>query len=174
MRAGRRGTGAPVAEVETPWWRADVLADRRPFLEARGRIVQAIRAFFAADGFVEVETPILQRSPGNEVHLAAFATERVAPDGRRDRLYLHTSPEFACKKLVAGGIPKHFTLARFFRYGERGRLVLFLVVLLVIAIVVLVLFAAIALFGAARRRDAGSAVGGICSGAAGLNNDRNP
>jgi lysyl-tRNA synthetase class 2 len=111
-----------VAEVETPWWRADVLADRRPFLEARGRIVQAIRAFFTAEGFVEVETPILQRSPGNEVHLAAFATERVAPDGRRDRLYLHTSPEFACKKLVAGGIPKLFTLARVFRNGERGRL----------------------------------------------------
>ncbi len=122
MRAGRRGTGAPVAEVETPWWRADVLADRRPFLETRGRIVEAIRAFFAAEGFVEVETPILQRSPGNEVHLSAFATERVAPDGARDRLYLHTSPEFSCKKLVAGGIPKLFTLARVFRNGERGRL----------------------------------------------------
>lgn len=111
-----------MGDVETPWWRPDVLADRRPFLTARGRIVAAIRGFFAARDFVEVETPILQRSPGNEVHLAAFATERIAPDGGRDRLYLHTSPEFACKKLVAGGVPRLFTLARVFRNGERSRL----------------------------------------------------
>ncbi len=108
--------------AETPWWRADVLADRRPFLAARGRIVAAIRGFFAERDFVEVETPILQRSPGNEVHLSAFATERIAPDGCRDRLYLHTSPEFACKKLVAGGVPRLFTLAKVFRNGERSRL----------------------------------------------------
>jgi lysyl-tRNA synthetase class 2 len=111
-----------VGDVETPWWRPDVLADRRPFLEARGRIVAAVRGFFAARDFVEVETPILQRSPGNEVHLSAFATERIAPDGARDRLYLHTSPEFACKKLIAGGVPRLFTLAKVFRNGERSRL----------------------------------------------------
>jgi lysyl-tRNA synthetase class 2 len=106
----------------TPWWRPDVLADRRPFLSARGRIVTAIRDFFAARDFVEVETPILQRSPGNEVHIASFATEIVAPDGGRERLYLHTSPEFACKKLVAGGVSRLFTFARVFRNGERSRL----------------------------------------------------
>ena len=121
MTAGSWGISG-VENAETPWWRPDVLADRRPFLEARGRIVAAIRGFFAERDFVEVETPILQRSPGNEVHLAAFATERIAPDGSRDRLYLHTSPEFACKKLVAGGMPRLFTLARVFRNGERSRL----------------------------------------------------
>jgi lysyl-tRNA synthetase class 2 len=111
-----------VPDAETAWWRPDVLADRRPFLDARGRIVAAIRCHFAEAGFVEVETPILQRSPGNEVHLSAFATERIAPDGARDGLYLHTSPEFACKKLVAGGVPRLFTLGRVFRNGERSRL----------------------------------------------------
>ncbi len=99
-----------------------MLADRRPFLAARGRIVAAIRGFFAARDFVEVETPILQVSPGNEVHIASFATEIVAPDGGRARRYLHTSPEFACKKLVAGGVPRLFTFARVFRNGERSRL----------------------------------------------------
>lgn len=106
----------------TPWWRPDVLADRLPFLRARGRIVAAIRAYFTERDFVEVETPILQVSPGNEVHIASFATEIVAPGGARDRLYLHTSPEFACKKLVAGGVPRLFTFARVFRNGERSRL----------------------------------------------------
>ena len=106
----------------TPWWRPDVLADRRPFLLARARIVAAVRGFFAARDFVEVETPILQRSPGNEVHISSFSTELVAPDGRRETLYLHTSPEFACKKLVAGGEPRLFTFARVFRNGERSPL----------------------------------------------------
>ena len=121
MTAGRRGI-SELANGGTPWWRPDVLADRRPFLDARARIIAAIRGFFAERDFVEVETPILQRSPGNEVHLSAFATERIAPDGGRDRLYLHTSPEFACKKLVASGVPRLFTLARVFRNGERSRL----------------------------------------------------
>jgi len=104
-----------------PWWRPDVYADRRPFLLARGRILAAIRGFFAARGFVEVETPVLQRSPGNEVHLHAFATTLEAADGApAGRLYLHTSPEFACKKLIAAGEPRLFTLARVFRNRERG------------------------------------------------------
>ena len=61
-------------------------------------------AGFAAQGFVEVETAILQVSPGNEAHLHAFATELDRPGRRaRRRLYLHTSPEFACKKLLAAG-----------------------------------------------------------------------
>ncbi len=72
--------------------------------------------------FVEVETAILQASPGNEAHLHAFATELIAPDATRTPLYLHTSPEFACKKLLAAGEQRLFTFARVFRNRERGAL----------------------------------------------------
>ncbi|MDQ0467424.1 EF-P lysine aminoacylase EpmA [Labrys wisconsinensis] len=101
------------------WWRPHVHEDRRPFLLARNRIAAALRAFFAADGFVEVEGAILQVSPGNETHLHAFATELVGPDLTTQRRYLHTSPEFACKKLLAAGETRIFDFARVFRNRER-------------------------------------------------------
>jgi lysyl-tRNA synthetase class 2 len=69
-----------------------------------------------------VETAILQRSGGNEAHLHAFATELGAPDRSRMALYLHTSPEFACKKLLAAGERRIFEFARVFRNRERGAL----------------------------------------------------
>ena len=106
----------------SPWWDQDVYADRRPFLLARGRVLTALRDWFRARGFVEVETPILQVSPGNETHLHALATELMAPDTSRARRYLHTSPEFTCKKLLAAGEPKIVTFARVFRNRERGPL----------------------------------------------------
>jgi len=71
---------------------------------------------------MEVETAILQASPGNEAHLHAFATELVSPDASKTRLYLHTSPEFAAKKLLAAGEKRLFTFARVFRNRERGAL----------------------------------------------------
>jgi elongation factor P--(R)-beta-lysine ligase len=108
--------------ASSPWWAPHVHADRRPFLAARGRITAATRAFFAARGFVEVEGAALQVSPGNEAHLHAFATELQAPDGTSSRLYLHTSPEFACKKLLAAGERRIFDFARVFRNRERGPL----------------------------------------------------
>ena len=103
-----------------PWWQPEVHADRRPFLEARRRVLVALRAFLERSGFVEVETAILQRSPGNETHLHAFTTELIAPDGTADRRYLHASPEFACKKLLAAGERRIFEFARVFRNCERG------------------------------------------------------
>lgn len=106
----------------SPWWDPHVYADRRPFLRARGRIVAALRDWFAGQGFTEVETPILQVSPGNETHLHALATEIEAPDQSRARRYLHTSPEFACKKLLAAGETRIVTFARAFRNRERGPL----------------------------------------------------
>lgn len=103
-----------------PWWRPDRYARRRPYLEARQAIAKAVRAYFAAEGFAEVETPALQVSPGLEVHLRAFATTIEDPaDGARP-LFLHTSPEFAMKKLLAAGEPRLFQLARVFRNGERS------------------------------------------------------
>jgi elongation factor P--(R)-beta-lysine ligase len=108
--------------TSSPWWAPHVYADRRPFLLARARITAAIRDWFGARDFVEAETAILQVSPGNEAHLHAFATELVAPDLKTARLYLHTSPEFAAKKLLAAGERRLFTLARVFRNRERGAL----------------------------------------------------
>ena len=89
---------------------------------ARNRIFAAWRKWFEAGGFVEVDTAALQVSPGNEAHIGAFATEWRTPAGDRQRFYLHTSPEFACKKLLAAGERKIFALARVFRNGERGPL----------------------------------------------------
>jgi elongation factor P--(R)-beta-lysine ligase len=106
----------------SPWWTPDVHADRRPWLLARGRIKSAIRRWFEAQGFVEVETGCLQVSPGNEAHLHAFRTDLIGTDLERRPLYLHTSPEFACKKLLAAGETKIFTFAPVFRNRERGTL----------------------------------------------------
>ncbi len=106
----------------SPWWMPHVHADRRPFLTARGRIVDAVRHWFRERDFVEVETAILQASPGNEAHLHGFATQALTTDGRAATLYLHTSPEFACKKLLAAGEERLFSLARVFRNRERGPL----------------------------------------------------
>jgi len=82
----------------------------------------ALRQFFAARDFVEVETSTVVTSPGNETHLHAFATELVAPAGSRERLYLRSSPEFACKKLLAAGERRIVEFARSFRNRERGAL----------------------------------------------------
>jgi lysyl-tRNA synthetase class 2 len=104
-----------------PWWRPDRLALRRANLAARGRILGAVRDFFAASDYVEVDTPALQASPGLEPHLRAFATVLHDPrDGSERRRYLHTSPEFAMKKLVAGGMPRIWQLAHVYRDGERS------------------------------------------------------
>ena len=64
----------------------------------------------------------MQVSPGNETHLHAFATELIGPGGERQPLYLRTSPEFACKKLLAAGETRIFDFARVFRNRERGAL----------------------------------------------------
>lgn len=110
------------ASSESPWWSPQRRPDRAPFLKARGRITRAVRDWFDAQGFTEVETAALQVSPGNEAHLHAFATEAVGPDGAARPLYLHTSPEFACKKLLASGEREIFTLAKVWRNRERGAL----------------------------------------------------
>jgi lysyl-tRNA synthetase class 2 len=112
--------GEPVAP--SPWWTPARHADVRPFLEARGAVTKAVRAWFDEQGFTEVETGILQVSPGNETHLHAPRTELVRADGGRSTRYLRTSPEFACKKLLAAGEQRIFEFARVFRDRERGDL----------------------------------------------------
>src|ERR1700678_967479 len=104
------------------WWNPRRHVDRRPSLLARGRIQAALRRHFEAQAFTEVEASILQHSPGNEAHLHAFATEWIAPEGQREELYLHTSPEFACKKLLAAGERRICDFARVFRNREKSAL----------------------------------------------------
>lgn len=106
----------------SPWWTPGVHADRRPFLLGRNAIQACLRGFFAEQAFIEVDTATLQVSPGNEAHLHAFATEAVGPDGQGTPLYLHTSPEFACKKLLAAGEQRIACFAHVYRNRERGPL----------------------------------------------------
>jgi lysyl-tRNA synthetase class 2 len=112
----------PDQPAASPWWHAHVHADRRPFLLARSRIISELRRWFDAGGFLEVESAALQVSPGNETHLHAFATDLLDGRGTTSRLYLHTSPEFSCKKLLAAGEEKIVDFARVFRNRERSAL----------------------------------------------------
>ena len=108
-------------ESRTPWWRPDRFAERRPYLHARAAIATALRQWFTSQGFIEVETPALQVSPGLEPHIRPFTTTLEAPfDQGSRRMYLQSSPEYAMKKLLAAGETKIFQLARVFRNGERG------------------------------------------------------
>lgn len=107
----------------SPWWTPERHADRRPFLTARNAITRAFRTWFLHQDFIEVEAAALQVSPGNEAHLHAFATEALTTSGARAQsLYLHTSPEFACKKLLSAGEQRIFDFAKVWRNRERGPL----------------------------------------------------
>jgi lysyl-tRNA synthetase class 2 len=89
----------------------------------RAEIMRAVRNWFEYEGFQEVETPILQVMPVADTHIHGFKTEALAPDLKHQRdLYLHTSPEFAMKKLLVAGMPKIFQLCHVFRNGEDSRL----------------------------------------------------
>lgn len=105
---------------ESPWWAPHRHADRRPALLARGRIQGAIRAWLAQRDFIEVDPCALQVSPGNEAHLHAFGTAAIGNDGTPRQMYLHTSPEFAMKKLLAAGERRIHAFAHVWRNRERG------------------------------------------------------
>ena len=101
-------------------WRPDRFDARKPFLLARGRILNAVRQWFRAEGFLEVDTPALQVSPGMEPTLTPFETMLEEVDGEARQMGLHTSPEFAMKKLLAAGAGPIFQIAHVFRNGERS------------------------------------------------------
>ena len=86
-------------------------------LEKRAQLNRFVRAFFEAQGFLEIEAPVLVPSPGLEVHLDAFEVENAGPSQR----YLITSPEYQMKRLLAGGLTRIYSLGKVFRRGERGR-----------------------------------------------------
>jgi lysyl-tRNA synthetase class 2 len=105
------------------WWKNEIFAAKRHNLETRARLMQAVRGFFERQGFVEVETPALQISPGMETHLHAFRTKQLDASRRQEKdFYLHTSPEFAMKKLLVAGMPRIFQICHVFRNGESSKL----------------------------------------------------
>ena len=108
--------------ADLPWWTPSQHADRRAGLLVRNRIQAALRAWLAARDFVEVDPSALAISPGNEVHLHGFATQAIGNDGVPRAMYLHTSPEFAMKKLLAAGEVKIAAFAHVWRNRERGAL----------------------------------------------------
>ena len=112
----------PFSDSNTPWWNPAFHADRRPLLLARNRIQAGLRGYFAEEGFIEVDTSALQVSPGNEAHLHAFGTQAIGNDGVSWPMYLHTSPEFAMKKLLAAGETRIASFAHVWRNRERGPL----------------------------------------------------
>ncbi len=93
---------------------------RQSAARARARLYAAVRRYFAAQDFDEVETPCLVPAPGLEPHIRAFEVPFVpeTPDGKPATLYLHTSPEYAMKRLLAQGFERIFQIARVFRNGE--------------------------------------------------------
>lgn len=97
-------------------------ADRRPILLARTRIEAAVRSYLAGEDFLMVDPPGLQRSPGNETHLHAFGTQMIGNDGQGQAMYLHTSPEFTMKKLLAAGEARIASLGHVWRNRERSAL----------------------------------------------------
>lgn len=104
---------------ENQWFTPTRHQDRRPFLLIRNRIIAAIRTWFADRDFLEVDVAALAVSPGNEAHLHAFQTQLIHNDGSSSPRYLHTSPEFACKKLLAAGEKRIFNLGHVFRNREQ-------------------------------------------------------
>ncbi len=108
--------------MQNPWWNPQTHADRRPLLLARSRIQAAMRHWLGAEGFIEVDPAALAISPGNEAHLHAFATQALGNDAVARPMYLHTSPEFAMKKLLAAGETQIAAFAHVYRNRERGPL----------------------------------------------------
>jgi lysyl-tRNA synthetase class 2 len=89
---------------------------------ARARLSAALRTALAGMGYEEVETPILVPAPGMEPHIDAFrAPFRPEGGGAERPLWLHSSPEYAMKRLLADGLERIFQLARVFRNGELSR-----------------------------------------------------
>ncbi|QHI95793.1 EF-P lysine aminoacylase GenX [Aristophania vespae] len=96
------------------------IADKAPLMRRRMELMHAVRAFFDHKNYIEVETPYLVQTPGEEVHLRCFSTILEKPDGEKEKRFLHTSPEFAMKRLVAALQSPIYQFARVWRNGEKS------------------------------------------------------
>jgi len=92
----------------------------RKQLEARGRIVREVRAFFDSRGYLEVETPLAVPCPGLDLHLDAFEVIASGAPLSEPPRFLSTSPEYQMKRLLADGYSRIFQITRAFRAGELG------------------------------------------------------
>ncbi len=105
--------------MNTPPWAPSATLDN---LRARARLLAAIRRFFAEREVLEVETPLLSQAAATDPHLDSFVTAYQEPGAAQAAsCYLHTSPEFAMKRLLAAGSGPIYQLCKVFRQGERGR-----------------------------------------------------
>ena len=86
----------------------------------RARMKQRIRAYFAAAHVLEVDTPVLSPYAVSDPQIESLEITRCQVSGRP--LYLHTSPEFCMKRLLAADYPDIYSMCRVFRDGESGRL----------------------------------------------------
>lgn len=103
----------------TKWWHPEQLNQKKPDLLIRMAIIKAIRQYFDDQAFLEVETPILQVCPVMDTHIHAFKTEMQGVDLKvKSTPYLHTSPEFAMKKLMVGELEKIYQICPVFRNAE--------------------------------------------------------
>ena len=105
------------------WWNPHNFEQKKPYLERRMALLRSVRAWFDGQGFFEVETPALQVCPVMDTHVHAIKADVRGIDLQHDRtLYLHTSPEFAMKKLLVAGVPKLYQICHVFRDAEGSRL----------------------------------------------------
>lgn len=107
------GRVPPVAD-----WKPSARLDA---LRRRAEVLAAIRHFFAERQVLEIEAPVLSGAATPAPYLESFRTRYSGPGGGRD-VYLHTSPEFPLKRLLAAGSGPVYSLGKVFRQGEAGRL----------------------------------------------------
>ena len=91
-------------------------------LQARAALLARTRAFFAARGVLEVDTPLLVNAPVSDVHIHSAAVQLAAERGASAQLFLQTSPEYAMKRLLAAGSGDIYQVCHVVRALEHGRL----------------------------------------------------
>ena len=111
------GTGQPFPSPGGDYFRLN-RDRRRALLVERGRVLSAIRRYFAEQGFLEIEAPLMVPSPGLELHLQGFAVSDANAAG--PPRYLITSPEYQLKRLLVSGLRRIYSMGKVFRAGEAG------------------------------------------------------
>jgi elongation factor P--(R)-beta-lysine ligase len=107
--------GSRVAEETAAGTERAHVAARAQRLRARADLLRRVRAFFDAQDFLEVETPLVVPSPGLDVHLDAMRVQQ-----HKHERYLITSPEYQMKRLLAGGLARIYQICKCFRNDELG------------------------------------------------------
>jgi len=105
------------------WWQPHNFEKRKEHLKNRQTMIKGVRSYFDAQGFDEVQTPILQIMPTPDTHIHAFETTKLSHSLKPTQtLGLHTSPEIAMKKLLVAGMERIYQICPVFRNAEEGAL----------------------------------------------------